>query len=681
MKIQLKNLSIVNFKGVERFDVNFNHITSIFGDNATGKTTVFDAFLWLFFGKNSEDSSQFEIKRLDANNNFIKDIEAEVSATLLINNQEIVAKKVLRQKWVKRRGELETNYAGDENNYYWNDVPMKEGEFKSKIKEIVDETIFKLITNPFYFNSLKWNERRNILVAIAGDLSNDDILKTVVTESNKEQYNTLITALNQGKSLEEYKRELAAKKKKIKDDAESIPSRIDEVNRGLPENLNFEELRRNIAQLNEKAAQVQASLDSDIAQVQAQNKQYTDALNEHNRIASEYQQKTFAIKTELQNIEFEAKQNAKNKIGGAQSEIDSLNRQINDKQLELERYNNALVMLNTELENAEHEKQRLYAKYDEVEAGQLVFDNNDFNCPSCKRELAAENIEQQKTTLTANFNNDKLKQLEEIRVKGGKVNADIDSIKLRIENGKGSIQQLSVEIVGLQSTLDAHKIDASAPQQSIEEIVEGILNADSLYKSKKSELTSISLKIASLKAPEATTISANESLIQQRDSINVEIQEKLKALSIEGQIIQGKLRIKELRDQEATLNQSLADLEGQEYAILQFTKAKVDAIEQKINGKFKHVKFKMFDKQVNGGESETCETLVNTNGAWVPFPSGNRAGQFNAGIDIINTLSKHYDVYAPIFIDNRESVTELIDSESQIVNLIVSEQDKKLRVI
>ena len=119
----------------------------------------------------------------------------------------------------------------------------------------------------------------------------------------------------------------------------------------------------------------------------------------------------------------------------------------------------------------------------------------------------------------------------------------------------------------------------------------------------------------------------------------------------------------------------MADLEGSEFLAEQFTKAKMDTLVKRINGRFKYVSFKMFETQINGGEVETCETLVNG----VPFSDANHAGKVNAGIDIINTLCEHYNIYAPIFIDFRESVNNLIDCESQVVNLIVS-TDKKLRV-
>jgi chromosome segregation ATPase len=274
-----------------------------------------------------------------------------------------------------------------------------------------------------------------------------------------------------------------------------------------------------------------------------------------------------------------------------------------------------------------------------------------------------------------------MRQLDDIKAKGLKINADIVTINSRLENGKNITKSLSVEIAGLQCTLDSIKIDASGPQKTLEELTEEELNKSAAYKAKKDELVRVSLKATGFKPPVPSTITTDEELKSRRDAINEQIRSLQGELAKESQIAEGQKRIAELRDQEATLAQALADLEGQEYAILQFTKSKVDAIERKINGKFKFVKFKMFNQQVNGGESETCETLVNSNGSFVPFTDANNAARINSGIDIINTLCQHYDVYAPIFIDNRESVTELIESDSQIVNLIVSAADKKLRVI
>lgn len=72
-----------------------------------------------------------------------------------------------------------------------------------------------------------------------------------------------------------------------------------------------------------------------------------------------------------------------------------------------------------------------------------------------------------------------------------------------------------------------------------------------------------------------------------------------------------------------------------------------------------------------------CETLYEG----VPYGSGlNNAAKINVGLDIINTLSEHYGILAPIFVDNAEAVTKFINVDAQLISLVVSEKDKQLRV-
>ena len=116
----------------------------------------------------------------------------------------------------------------------------------------------------------------------------------------------------------------------------------------------------------------------------------------------------------------------------------------------------------------------------------------------------------------------------------------------------------------------------------------------------------------------------------------------------------------------------MADIESQEFLCEEFIRTKVDMLEEKINKLFKNVKFKMFNTLINGGIEETCQTLING----VPYSDANNAAKINAGLEIINVISKHYQRSFPVFIDNRESVTKIIPTDCQIANLIVSEKIK-----
>ena len=124
------------------------------------------------------------------------------------------------------------------------------------------------------------------------------------------------------------------------------------------------------------------------------------------------------------------------------------------------------------------------------------------------------------------------------------------------------------------------------------------------------------------------------------------------------------------------MNVKIAELEGRLFLGEEFIRTKVELLESSINKKFNGaVAFKLFNNQVNGGLSECCEAMVDG----VPFSNVNTAGRINAGLSIIKTLSKHYGVQAPIFIDNRESINNIVDFEGQIINLKVS-KNKKLKI-
>jgi hypothetical protein len=136
-------------------------------------------------------------------------------------------------------------------------------------------------------------------------------------------------------------------------------------------------------------------------------------------------------------------------------------------------------------------------------------------------------------------------------------------------------------------------------------------------------------------------------------------------------------RIAKLNAEQKTLSQELANADKLEFQIDKFNKKKMELVEEKINSKFTLVKFKMFEEQLNGGETPTCICLVDG----VPFNDVNTAMKVNASLDIINALQYHFGIFAPVFIDGKESVSELIKTDCQIVCLKVDETAQKLTVL
>jgi exonuclease SbcC len=666
--IELKSIQLTSFKGIKNLTVNFNHVTNIYGANAAGKSSVFDAFTWLLFGKNAEGKTDFGIKTYDQNGIVIPKIDHQVEAIILVDNEEVSIKRVLSEKWQKKRGALDAEFTGNETLYFWNDVPKSQREFQDKISSVLDEGVFKLITNPLAFNNLKWQDRRQGLIAIVGDISDKDIA------SGKKEFEDLLNKLS-NKTIEEYRKELASKRKILNDSIKSIPTRIDEVSRNTPEAIDF-------AELNKSKTDVLKQLEAVETQIENKNKAQDEIIKKYTALSNQ----VFQDRSKIQNIEFETKQQINSSLNKESSQLNDLKYKLETETRHLsalvsgsETYNSKLVALQAEITSIDGKIQGKRDLWVKENAKQLTFSDEHFNCPTCKKPLEQENIEQEKERMLVDFKDDKAIALKSINNEG-----------VALANQKFTIES---EIKSLSESLSAGEILKEDIKKEIETFKLTIKNLSENSKTIVSFNPEDALKQAleSNKEYQAikVSITKNEEALQNQESVNIDalkeqktqLNEQLRTfdsrLSVQSQIEQSKTRVSELETEEKNLAQQISNLEKEQYVIESFIKVKIDKLESTINKKFKHVNFKLFDIQVNGQEVECCEALVNG----VPFSDANTASKLNAGLDIINTLCEFYNTTAPIFIDNRESVVDIIECNSQIINLIVSKQDKTLRII
>jgi DNA repair exonuclease SbcCD ATPase subunit len=644
--ILLKGLYLKNFKGIKELDIDFSKVTNIFGENATGKTSVFDAFTWILFDKDSQDRSKFNVQPLDANNDIIHMLETEVSAAVEIDGIKTVLKKVLKEKWVKKRGEVEAELKGTETSYYVDEVPFKQGEYQKKIADITgDESIFKLLTNPLYFSSvLKWQDRRKIIFDINGDVDIHDVI------NYNQNLSELLNCLNPNEDMESMTKRVKAQKAKLKKDKESIPARVDELNRAIRSDIDFESIES-------KKNQIAAEIKNVDEQLLDKSKTNDVLLKEKDNL--------YKLKDKLRGIEYNARVESEKPIREFKEQI----YKINDRQVEtntqIDRVESTISSKKAMIENFNKIMKGLRIDYTSIRGQEITFDKNMFICPTCKRPFETENIEAQKQQLIENFNSDKAKKLK-------KINIDGRSKKEKVQILDKEIQELTEKL----AILNDESLETASELEKVEEQYRNFkpqlnLESNTEYQELKSQIDQLETKLSQ------PVESNSQSIILKNQKLELQAQlERLNSsLAYREQNKQHKSRIKELQDEEKRQAQLIADLEKQEYLSEQFIKTKVELLESSINSKFSYVKFKLFETQVNGGLNETCEALVNG----VPFSNANTASQINAGIDIINALSEFYGINAPIFIDNRESINQIIHSNSQIINLIVS-QDKKLRI-
>lgn len=666
--IEIKEITLKNFKGLRDQKIEFNKNTNIYGSNGAGKTTIFDAFTWLLFGKDSKDRKDFEVKTLDQYNVAIPKIEHEVSAIIVVDGIEISISRILKENWVKKRGSENTEFSGNVTEYYWDSVPMQQKTFQEKVSGILDESVFKLITNPLAFNSLKWQDRRNVLIDIVGCISDTELA------AGNSEYEKLIAQLTNDKTLADYQKQILASVKKAKDDIKAIPTRIDEVSKSKPELFDFTNLRISLDMKEKELSKVNGFIEN-------KSSAYDEQLKEINQ----KKLKANTIKSELEQIENSTRLEINQSLKPDTSSLDTAKRNFEDKKGELASSGNALETLNSkeasfknQVVEIDTKLENLRKEWSQENAKELSFNDDDFHCPTCKREFESGDVEGKKTEMLNAFKTRKAEKLKEINTRGGNlktekeaVEKELVTIQSRIETGMKHIATLKDDVVALESILKAEEAKTN-PSQDVDKniLLTNKLLENSIYQAKKKEFEEVKSSIVEVPQVDISDLK------EQRDLLMNEIDAIKSQLRNEDQIKAVDKRIAELEAEEKVLAQQIADVEKIQFVIERFNKLKIDTLESKINEKFKFVNFRMFETQINGGEAECCDALING----VPFSDANTASRINAGLDIINTLCEFYQVTAPIFIDNRESIVNVIDIKSQLINLIVSEEDAKLRV-
>lgn len=642
MKISLTRLQLTNFKGIKSLEVNFGDKTSIAGANATGKSTIADAFTWLLFGKDTNDRKDFEVKTLDKSGSVIPRIDHEVTGILLIDGVMVTLKRTLREKWVKQRGSSEQVFTGNETLYFVNDVPKSQAEYQNYISQIVPEATFKLLTSPTYFNSIKWQDSRAMLTSIATIPDDDTIAGNDLT-------GLLKIMREEKKTLSDLKREYSAKKAKLKSALEQIPARLDEVDRSTPEAKDFDAVEYQIGK-------VKKAIENCEAQIADKSKAVEEAI----KIKSKVLQIKSELEIKLGNMKFAAQKQFSEQAGQKDNTISGLKQSIQFKKNriaevteEIKRYGGQIIAL-TEAND------KLRAEYAEIHLQQ--FDGSQVNdtCPTCKQLLPDGDIEAQRIALSANFTRAKADKVTEINKRGVLNKEAIAKLNMQINDMNASIAELNTQINSIEQEIK----DVESTPSNLHS-VEFILSKNPDYKKTQDDL-------AALVVPDIAEVDTSELKTVKAD-LQDELETRQKELSTKAIIEQNNRRKDELLKEEETLSQELAAMEGFEFQITEFTSRKMKAVEDSVNTMFPTVKFKMFDVQINGGIAETCETLIDG----VPFGDCNNAGRINAGLEIISVFSKVNDTYAPVFVDNAEAANSLYPIESQLIALYVTE-DKQL---
>ena len=655
MNIKLKKMHIENFKKIKEQNIDFGNVTKIFGQNAVGKTTIADAFMWCLFDKNSRGETKFQIRPLDSFGNQIDHVEIKVVLTLEVDGREVIIQKVQKQNWVKKRGTLTETLQGNVNSFEIDGIPKKEKDYKEYIESVVNEDLFKLITNPQAFVSKKWQEQRKELMKFAPDVDNEDVIAT-----NPKVLQELSLALSlhspedlqtkAKKSLSEYKKQQT-----------EIPARIDEVRKSMTD-IDVAELELQRNGLKRQIEEIEKSEEDMTSQYEKYQKE-TDSLMDLKFKLSDMERKA----NEENNA---AKRKYEEQIADFDSEIASYNRKVKTLQQNITDAKGTIYAY-------EKKREELLADWKEENVKTYVdtleFDENSLTCPMCGQSYPEERIEQIKADFEQKKADVKAKWEKDHRDALDRIVADGNSYKDLIEDMKGKIKDAEVQLSVEQSNLQSAEVEKKKASDALEELPDKVDISDS------EEYKKLVLQISEKEKILSTANSGAEMRQQLRVKKNG-LKEEL--LMVEKQITSAdnsakEERIEELQQEMSNIADKVNEQEKMLYLLEEFTKAKMTMISKIVNEKFSIVNWKLFDKQVNGAVVECCECTVNG----VPFSALNTGHRIVAGLDIINTLSELYGVTAPIFIDNAEAVNEfnLPELEAQMVLLSVSD-DKEMKV-
>ena len=675
MKLKIRSLHMENFKGIKSLDVNFSNKTSIKGQNATGKTTIFDAFTWLLFNKNSAGEEKFNVRPLDKDGHRIDNVEIKVVAVLDVDGKEMELSKIQKQNWVKKRGTDTVTLQGNVNSFEIDGYPKSEADFKAYVSGIAQsEDMFKMLTNPQYFSSLKWKDQRDILMRLATDVSDVELAQTDA------KYAPLLGELEKASSTDDIRAKFSKALSGWKKKQAEIPVRIDEAEKSkidvdvAEQELAKADLTRTIAECDKKienAGSTLGDLRSKEMQLQFDMSGIAQTMNRE-------------LSNRRSNIDAD--------LCGCKNEMDHFKATISLKEKQIADNAKAIA-------DADAERKKLGEQYNSEKAkafdetpylfdeSKWIFDESTTVCSLCGQKLPQDKIE----SLKADFEQKKAdakaratKQLEDARkafddAKGAKLKGLIDkgnACKADIERMTKENAKLQEDIVALKEQESKALAKQNDYAKQLSEIqAEADYSQNEEYVKLKTEHDKILADIAKLESEGADKVVTD--LKAEKTNLQAQLGEVNKVIAQAANNVAIDDRIETLRDEQKEIGQKVADQEQILYLLEEFIRFKLDKVSESINSHFKTVNFKLFEMQLNGGMKDCCECTVNG----VPYSTLNSGHRIVAGLDIIRSLSELYGVSVPIFVDNAESLNEfnVPDMDAQLILLSVSE-DKQLKV-
>lgn len=669
MEMRIESLKLTNFKGVKSFALQAERRSvSVVGDNAAGKTTLVDAWLWLLFGCDSRGRTAFEIKALNELGESVHGLNHEVEASIVIVSRDpkcpdhggsyegdhctcsettLVLKKLYKEKWSKKRGSASKEFTGHTTDHFIDGVPVKKNEFEDRVAALCDKDALQLLTDPTYFSEqIHWQDRRKILLTICGDISDEDVVASDKSLSD-------LSEILGNRTIANHRKVILARRSEINAELQRVPVRIDEVARSIIELVEDED----------KAGRALSNDREELDRIVQEKTRLTSGGE-----VAELNVRIAELKTALESLHMQSRIGHEKKVGPLRRKIadkeEAVRERLRERRMaDAELQDRVIQLAETHKNVASHGEWR-----DEVNALSFEYDGHEA-CPTCGRKLTQKQFDEAKKVATAVFNTDKAKRLKDVDDTLGRLGGSMKAAEQEVAEAKQKVEGASETAVegARQELAEAEKAFSDL---GVEPDTSSDPEAVKLEAEKEAILSRVTLikqgDIAALAEVDGRLAAAQEGIA------------KLETVIARfGQVREAKDRKQELEKQERRLASEYEDLERQLYLTEEFTKTKVSLLETRINSQFEQARFKMFKILVNGGIEECCEVLC----GGVPYTSNlNHGAQIQVGLDIVRTLQRFHDFSPPVWVDQSESITELPEIECQMIRLVVKKGVKKLKI-
>ena len=657
-RITIEELHLRNFRGARDVKVSFTDGTNIVcGDNGTGKSTLMDAFLWLLFGKDAEERKDCEIKRIEAGET-LRRTDATVECRLDVDGQQNTLRRSLREVWSKPRGATEPVFKGNETEYSINDVPKKMSEFDAWVAEhLAPADVFRMLTDADCFPRLRWEKQREKLFELAGGVDEKAV------QDGVDGLADLLARLSD-KSLEDYKRELAARKRKLRKALEEIPARSDQTRLMIPTTDARDVWERKLADVDARLADLNREAADFAAQERARGAEARRRVEEVEALKTRMARRTAELRraaieeaekknegrrqveTRLRDLKA-ADAEATRRLKDAKGEVDELGLRINQK---------------------EEACERLRATWYAESARPYTGDNV---CPHCLQPLP----EEMQRDNRRRFEESKNERLSQIQTDGHRTKAEITRLEEEMKTAEARLDRAAGDAFDAEASAEILREELAEMPDRVEPAAVDPM-ADEAYRAMAEELER--LEADAPQTSQASEPNGGEAITARLATLNRERDTIRRGLSDCDTADSLRAEIRRLDEEARTLAQQLSDVDRDEDTMRRYTRARIEAMEQRVNSLFRTVRFRLFEYTNEGGEVDTCVPLVGDDG--VPYPVANTAAQVWAGLEIIHVLQQHAGVSVPVFVDGAERVTHFPEMDHQAILLKVAQGVRPMRV-